>query len=184
MDRNLVSHMGTVGLEPTRLAAPDPKSCASASFATSPSIRAQRRRPIILAWRGIWPSAITMHKFRLPLERLGLLLITIIALGAPLALGFFSYLALNDGIDLNASDSLHASRIWLVRENRRFTALAISTRSGAAATDDAPDLQCARTYFTALHWSPKISLERVAGACTCYTRVDDTLREATAPCAN
>ena len=125
-----------------------------------------------------------MHDFRLTLERIGLLLITVVALGAPLALGFFSYLALSDGFDFNTSDPLRAGRIWLVKENRRFTALAISTTRGAAAADDAPDLQCARTHFFALRWSPELSVERTTGSCTCFTRIDGALHEAPAPCAN
>jgi hypothetical protein len=129
-----------------------------------------------------------MSSFRRFLDGLGLALITLFALGGPLAIGFFAFLALGDGLELNSSNPLRAGRIWLLRENRRFTALAISSIAPAApqpTSDDAmPDnIQCARTYFTALRWSPALSLERTAGTCTCYSYVDDALRDSRIPCA-
>ena len=129
-----------------------------------------------------------MSPFRRFLDRLGLAVFTLLALGGPLAIGFFAYLALGDGLELNSSNPLRAGRIWLLRENRRFTALAISSVAPAApqiASDDAqPDnIQCARTYFTALRWSPALSLESTAGTCTCYSYVGDALRDSRIPCA-
>jgi hypothetical protein len=124
-----------------------------------------------------------MKSLRLTLERLGIALITVLALGGPLALGAFTYLALGDGFDIAAGDPLRAARIWLIKENRRFTTLAFTMNTAEAPAGAEPGLQCARIWFTALRWSPELSLERTAGACTCYAAVDGALRQSRTPCA-
>jgi hypothetical protein len=124
-----------------------------------------------------------MKSLRLTLERLGIALITVLAIGMPLALGAFTYLSLGDGFDIAAGDPLRAARVWLIKENRRFTALAFTTTASEAPSGAEAGLQCARTWFTALRWSPELSLERTAGACTCYASVDGALRQSRTPCA-
>jgi hypothetical protein len=125
-----------------------------------------------------------MSKFRLWLERLGLVLITFLALGTPLALGLFGYLALGDGIDFSSDNPLRASRVWMIRESRRMTGLGMVTQSSATPADTGlAGLQCARTHFTALLWSPDWQLDRNSQSCTCYTTVDGRLRDSKTPCA-
>lgn len=125
-----------------------------------------------------------MSKFRLWLERLGLVLITFLALGTPLALGLFGYLALSDGIDFNTSDPLRAGRIWMIREPRRMTGLGLVTQSSSTPADSSQaGLQCARTHFTALLWSPEWRIDRNAQSCTCYITADGRLRDSKTPCA-
>jgi len=124
-----------------------------------------------------------MKSLRLTFERLGIALITVVALGGPLALGAFTYLALGDGFDIAQDDPLRAARVWLIKENRRFTALAMSSTSTESPAAADPGVQCARTWFTALRWSPELSLERTAGLCSCYQEIDGALRQAPATCA-
>lgn len=124
-----------------------------------------------------------MSPIRRFFDGLSLVLITALALGGPLAIGFFAWLALGDGLDINPGDPLRAGRIWLIRENRRFTALAVSSVGSAAPQNAADGVQCARTYFTALRWSPSLSLDRNTGTCSCYAVVDGRLRQSTTLCA-
>jgi hypothetical protein len=125
-----------------------------------------------------------MSKFRLWLERLGIVLITFLALGTPLALGLFGYLALGDGIDFGAGDPLRAGRIWMIRESRRMTGLGLVTQSSALPADSSEaGLQCARTHFTAVLWSPDWHIDRNSQSCTCYASIDGRLRDSKTPCA-
>lgn len=125
-----------------------------------------------------------MSKFRLWLERLGLVLITILALGSPLALGLFGYLALGDGIEFGGGDPLRTGRLWMIRENRRMTGIGLVTQSSTSPDDPADaGLQCARTNFTALLWSPNWTIDRNTQTCTCYAALDGRLRDSTTPCA-
>jgi hypothetical protein len=120
-------------------------------------------------------------KSRLWFSRLGVALVTIVALGAPLLMGLVGYLAISDGIDWSASDPLRAGRMFMLRENRRMTGIGIVTKS--ATSDVTNSATCARTHYTALIWSPALMLDRNSATCTCYAPKDGQLRDTTTPCA-
>lgn len=117
-------------------------------------------------------------KSRLWLERAGVALITVVALGTPLLLGFFGYLALGDGLEINGGDPLRETRIWMIKDNRRLRGLAV-LRQTAVAQDG---LQCARAHYNALLWSPELSLESNSTNCLCYTFEGGQLRQSTTLC--
>lgn len=150
--------MGTVGLEPTRLAAHDPKSCSSANFDTSPETRLKDyTMRLMQSHRRIW------------LERFGVALITVIALGAPLLMGLVTYLAFTDnGISLSAGDPFNEKRVWMVKEPRNW-GIAYTYHDVANAQTSA-SASCARLQFVFLKFSGGVKLERSAGECQCYER--------------
>lgn len=118
-------------------------------------------------------------KSRLWLERAGVALVTVVALGTPLLLGFFGYLALGDGFEINSGDPLRETRIWMIKENRRLRGLAM-LRQTTVAQDG---LQCARANYSALLWSPALATESNSTSCLCYTMdAAGQLRQSTTPC--
>jgi hypothetical protein len=121
-----------------------------------------------------------MSTSRIWFARLGTALIAVLALGTPLLLGLFGYLALNDGIDWNTGDPLREGRLFMVREKRRMTGIAIVTKS--AETAKTPAQSCARTQYNALLWSPALGLDRNSAACSCYAMQDGRLREVSRVC--
>jgi hypothetical protein len=117
-------------------------------------------------------------KSRLWLERAGVALVTVAALGTPLLLGFFGYLALGDGLEFNSGDPLRETRIWMIKDNRRLRGLAV-LRQTAVAQDG---LQCARASYSALLWSPQFSTESNSASCVCYAIDGLQLRQSPTPC--
>lgn len=105
-------------------------------------------------------------KQRLWLERLGVALITVVALGAPFLFGFVFYLGLQpQGITFNDNDPFRQGHIWMQRERRGVTGIGIQTTRPEAGPNN---LQCARTSLTYLHWRPNIGIDTNGGSCTCY----------------
>ena len=132
--------VGMVGLEPTCLTAHDPKSCAAANYATSPKATDYTGLPL--------------KSKRLWLERLGLAAVTVIALGTPIGLGLFGYLALTDGIDWNTGDPAREGRVWMLRDKRKLVGLGLLTHRPEPAQPG-----CATAFYTGLLWSPSIQIE-------------------------
>jgi hypothetical protein len=121
-------------------------------------------------------------KKRLWWERFGVMLITFFALGTPLLMGFFAYLALSDtGIEWNVGDPLREGRLWIIYERRRPAGIGLVTHT--AANTSQPNRQCARTNFTALMWTPNLKIDRDSSTCICYQTVNDNLRDTTDTCA-
>jgi hypothetical protein len=121
-----------------------------------------------------------MSKTRLWLERLGVALITVIAIGTPIALGLFSYLALTDGIDWGAGDPLHQGRLWMLRERRDMVGLGLMYQTDNSAPQ--PGLICSRTNYSALIWSPALTTERNSSTCQCYVSANGQLTQSPTPC--
>ncbi len=121
-----------------------------------------------------------MTTSRVWLARLGTAFVTVIALGTPLLLGLFGYLALSDGLDWGAGDPLREGRLFMVREKRRMTGVALVSKSAEASAD--PEQTCARTHYTALLWSPEWTLDRNSASCSCYAPRDGKLREIAPVC--
>lgn len=119
-------------------------------------------------------------KTRLWLERLGIALITVIALGSPLLMGFVGYLAISDGIDWGSGDPLREGRVFMLREPRGMTGLGLVRKS--SATDASGALSCARTHYTELRWTPALALDGNANSCTCYALQEGRLRDTSTPC--
>jgi hypothetical protein len=121
-----------------------------------------------------------MKTRKLWLERAGVALIACIALGTPLALGLFTYLALGDGIDFNAGNPLREGRLWMVRDKRSMVGLGLITTRAEPAP--AAGLQCARTQYRALFWSPRWATESNAANCACFETIDGKLKGSKTPC--
>lgn len=184
--------MGTVGLEPTCLAAHDPKSCASASFATSPHPieggPAKGGRDYTIA---PWPiggkgrvGRSTMSntgRTRLWLERIGVALIAVVSLSAPFVFGFVYYLGVTDGIEVNSGDPLRESRVWMIQERRGPTGIGWQHTTPIASPR--VGVQCAHTQLTVLNWRGGLSLDTSARYCRCFEAAgNDALRESTVTC--
>lgn len=88
--------------------------------------------------------------------------IAVLALGLPLLLGLLGWLAVSDGIGWNEGDPLREGRLWMVKESRSFTGLALQLHTGGALADGS---QCARSRYLALKWSPMLALDQSTGEC-------------------
>ena len=109
-----------------------------------------------------------MAKFgaRLWLDRLGLVLITVLALGLPLVLAFVFYLGVRqEGIFINEGDPLRQGRIWMQHERTGPVGLGLQTSVEEAGADGQA---CARATITFLRWSPKFELTREQGEVICF----------------
>ena len=105
-------------------------------------------------------------KRRLGLERLGIALITVVALGAPFVFGFLFYLGIKpEGITLNEGDLFREAHIWMQRERRGVTGIGIQTTRAEAGPNAE---QCARTSLLYFHWRPSLGIDTSGGSCTCY----------------
>lgn len=121
-----------------------------------------------------------MSRTRLWLERLGVALFTVVALGAPFVFGFVYYLGVSDGIDINAGDPLRESRIWMQKEKRGPTG--IGWLRTAPANSPQPGVQCAQSQLTMLNWSGGLSLDTSSRYCKCYEPNGTTLKESAIAC--
>lgn len=119
-------------------------------------------------------------KTRLWLERLGIALITVVALGAPLLMGVVGYLVISDGIDWGVGDPLREGRMFILREPRGLAGIGIVRKS--PASDASGTLNCARTHYTELRWSPSLGIDGNANTCTCYAMQDGRLRDTKTAC--
>jgi hypothetical protein len=122
------------------------------------------------------PSSGPKSPFRLWLERIGIALVAAISLLAPLLIGLLFYLALTDGLVINAGDPLHEARLWMVQERKGATGLGLTIASPQASNRD--DIACAHTSVTFLKWDGSIRLESEAGYCRCYETRAGQLRDA------
>jgi hypothetical protein len=118
---------------------------------------------------------------KLWLERAGLALITVLAIGIPLMLILYTVLSLGDGIEIASGDPLREARLWMMRERRASVGIGLLTHATESAP--APGLQCARTYYRAVLWRPSLSIEGNSDACVCYELIDGKLKEAKQKCA-
>jgi hypothetical protein len=112
--------------------------------------------------------------FRVWLERISLGLLTVFAIGVPLVIGLMFYLALTDGIVVNANDPLQETRIWMVRERTGATGIGLTMASPTSGTNG---LMCARTKVLFLKWDRRIRIESDASYCRCYSVVNGQLVE-------
>ena len=121
-----------------------------------------------------------MSQTRLWLERLGVALITVVALGAPFVFGFVYYLGVTDGIDINQDDPLRESRIWMQKERRGPTG--IGWLRTTPTNSPQPGVQCALSQLTVLNWTNGLSLDASASYCKCYEPGANGLRESKITC--
>lgn len=121
---------------------------------------------------------------KLWLERIGIGIVTVIALTAPFVFGLAYYLAVvEEGLSINESDPLRASRIWMVRERRGVSGLALQTTSPAAAADPAQANQCVRTNVVFLRWDGGLRVDEQVSYCKCYRQAGNQWVEAGTMCA-
>jgi hypothetical protein len=122
-----------------------------------------------------------MSKTRLWLERIGVGLITVLALSAPFVCGFVYYLGVTDGIEINVGDPLRESRIWMIRERRGPTG--IGWQYTAPIAGPLPGVQCARSQLIILNWSGGLSLDTSSNYCKCYEpNARGEMKESSATC--
>jgi hypothetical protein len=119
-------------------------------------------------------------KSRLWLERLGIVLVAVVALGTPFVFGFVFYLAVRPaGVFFNEDDPLRVTHIWMQRERGGASGIGLQTTSTSAG---AGGLQCARTRITFLRWRPALEIELGGGSCTCYQTQNGKLAATKAVC--
>jgi hypothetical protein len=119
---------------------------------------------------------------RLWLERAAIGLIAAISLLVPLVIGLLYYLAVTDGLVINANDPLHEVRLWMVQERRGATGLGltVTTPFNNQETAKNPAIQCANTDVTFLKWDRRLRIERDANYCRCFERHGDQLVDTSA----
>jgi hypothetical protein len=116
-------------------------------------------------------------------ERLGITLITLFALGTPLLFGLGFYLSVNEeGIAINASNPLAETRLWMTREKRGITGLALQTTSPAQPQAPSANAQCATTRVFILRWVDGLSTDQSARYCKCYALANGNFSESPATC--
>jgi hypothetical protein len=122
-----------------------------------------------------------MSKTRLWLERLGVALITVVALTAPFVCGFIYFLGVSDGLELNAGEPLREARVWMIRERGRIEG--IGWYRNTPVSSPQAGLQCARGQLTVLNIRGGLSIDDSVNYCKCY---EDNgaggLKESTAVC--
>jgi hypothetical protein len=121
-----------------------------------------------------------MNRAKLWLDRVGIVLFTVVALGAPFVFGFVYYLGVTDGIELNVGDPLRESRIWMQKEKRGPTS--IGWQRAEPAGQPLPGVQCARSQLTVLSWRGGLSLDNSVTYCKCYESTTSGFRESTVTC--
>lgn len=110
---------------------------------------------------------------RLWLERFGIALITLFALGLPLLLGLMFYLSVNeDGISINQGNPLAETRLWMTREKRGITGIALQTTSAAQPQNPSPNTKCATTHVFILRWVDGLKTDQSANYCACYSQAE------------
>ncbi len=102
---------------------------------------------------------------RVWLERFGIGIIAVISILIPLIFGVLFFLALTDGIVVNAGDPLREVRLWMIQERTGATGIGLTAttpRTGASA------IQCAVTSVAFLKWDRRLRIETDASYCRCY----------------
>jgi hypothetical protein len=117
---------------------------------------------------------------RLWLERIGVGLIAAISLLLPVLVGLLFYLAVTDGLVINANDPLHEARLWMVQERRGATGIGLTVSSPAQSNGST---QCAYTRVAFLKWERGLRLERNADYCRCYETRAGQWVESSTPCS-
>jgi hypothetical protein len=107
-----------------------------------------------------------MSKTRLWLERLGVALITVVALGAPFVCGFIYFLGVTDGLEINPGEPLREARVWMIWEKGNATGIGWFRNTPAGTAQ--PGLQCARGQLTVLNWRGGLSIDNSVNYCKCY----------------
>jgi hypothetical protein len=107
-----------------------------------------------------------MSKTRLWLERLGVVLITVVALGAPFVFGFVYFLGVTDGLEINAGEPLREARVWMIWEKGRATGIGWFRNTPAGSSQ--AGVQCARGQLTVLNWRGRLSIDDSVNYCKCY----------------
>lgn len=107
-----------------------------------------------------------MGKTRLWMERLGIALITIVALSAPFVCGFIYYLGVSDGLEINAGEPLREARIWMIWEKGNATGIGWFRNTPAGSPQQG--VQCSRGQLTVLNWRGGLSLDNSVNYCKCY----------------
>lgn len=120
---------------------------------------------------------------RVWLERIGLGIVTVIALSAPFLFGLFYYVAVvEEGLAIGDGDPLREARVWMVRERRDLTGLGVQTTSSAASADPSQPGQCARTSIIFIKWDGGLRMEQPVSYCKCYQRRAGGWAEASVAC--
>ncbi len=121
-----------------------------------------------------------MGRSRVWLERIGIGFIACVALTAPFVFGFVYYLGITDGIEINMSDPLRESRIWMQKERRGPTGIGWLYTAPTGTPQEG--LQCAQTQLTMLNWKGGLSLDTSVNYCKCYESGTGGLKESAVPC--
>ncbi len=103
---------------------------------------------------------------RMWLERFGIALVATISILIPLVIGLLYYLAVTDGLVINAGNPLRETRLWMVRERKGATGLGLTMTSPQASS--VASATCAHTSVTFLRWDGSLRIEPEAGYCRCY----------------
>ena len=98
-----------------------------------------------------------MSKTRLWLERLGVALITVVALGAPFVCGFIYFLGVTDGLEIDSGEPLREARVWMMWEKGRPTGIGWFRNTPAGSPQ--AGVQCARGQLTVLNWRGGLSID-------------------------
>jgi hypothetical protein len=112
---------------------------------------------------------------RLWLERFCIALVATISILVPLVIGLLYYLAVTDGLVINAGNPLRETRLWMVRERKGATGLGLTISS--PQTSNAASATCAHTSVTFLKWDGALRIESDAGYCRCYETKDGQLMD-------
>ena len=107
-----------------------------------------------------------MSKTRLWLERLGVALITVVALTAPFVCGFIYFLGVTDGLEINSGEPLREARVWMIRERGNITGIGWFRNTPAGSSQ--PGVQCARGQLTVLNIRGGLSIDNSVNYCKCY----------------
>jgi hypothetical protein len=131
-------------------------------------------QPVHYTQRALSQSVSAQHSpARARLEKFGVALITIFALGLPLLFGLAFYLAVNeDGISINQGNPLTETRLWMTREKRGITGIALQTSGPAQPQAPSPNTQCAITHVFILRWVDGLKTDQSANYCACYSQVE------------
>jgi hypothetical protein len=102
-------------------------------------------------------------KAKLWLERLGVALITVVALGAPFVFGFLGYLGLKpEGVVINEGDPQREMHIWIERERRGLIGFFVQRTLQKPGEDGKT---CTYTHLIELRWRPEWSFASNDGPC-------------------
>jgi hypothetical protein len=97
------------------------------------------------------------------IERLGVALITVAALGSPFVFGFVGYLGLKpEGVFINEGDSQREAHIWIERERRGLVGLFVQRTLTRPGEDGKT---CVYTRLTELRWRPEWAFISNDGPC-------------------